>query len=72
MDGLLEEAFRRIQALPPEEQDSIAEQILSSLDDDEAWERSFRENPERLRALAREAIEEHRRGETRPIDELIA
>lgn len=60
-----------MEALPPEEQDSIAEQILSSLDDDEAWERSFRANPEHLRTLAREALDEHRRGETRPLDELI-
>jgi hypothetical protein len=71
MTGLLEEAFRRMESLPPEEQDSIAEQILSSLDDDAAWEQSLRENPGHLRALAREALEEHRRGETRPVDELM-
>jgi hypothetical protein len=37
------------------------------LDDEDAWARSFREKPELLRSMAREALEEHRRGETRPL-----
>jgi len=41
------------------------------LADEEAWARSFRDKPEVLRAMAREALEEHRRGETRPLDELV-
>ena len=68
---LLEKALRRVEALSNEEQDAIAAQILESLDDEEIWERSFRENPEKLRALAHEAREEHRRSETRPLDELL-
>ena len=71
MTGLLEQAFRRMESLSPEEQDAIASQIIETLDDEEAWARSFRENPSVLRSLAREAQEEHRRGETHPLDELI-
>jgi hypothetical protein len=71
MTGLLEEALRRVESLTPEEQDAIASRIMETLDDDEAWTRSFREKPEVLRCLAREALEEHRRGETRPLDELL-
>ncbi len=71
MTGMLEEALRRVASLSPEEQDAIASQILESLDDEEAWARSFREKPELLRTLAKEALEEHRRGETRPLDELL-
>jgi hypothetical protein len=71
MTGLLEKALRRIEALSQEEQDAVASQILDTLDDEEAWARSFREKPELLRSLADEALEEHRRGETRPIDETI-
>jgi len=71
MTGLLGEALRRVEALSHEEQDAIASQILESLDDEEAWECSFREKPEALRALAREALEEHRRGETRLLDEFL-
>jgi len=71
MTGLLEEALRRVESLPREEQDAIASQIMETLDDEEAWARCFHEKPAVLRSLAREALEEHRRGETRPLDELI-
>jgi hypothetical protein len=71
MTGLLEQAVRRLESLSPEEQNAIASQIIETLDDDEVWALSFRENPSTLRSLAREAQEEHRRGETRPLDELI-
>jgi hypothetical protein len=71
MTGMLQEALRRVASLSPEEQDAIASQILETLNDEEAWARSFREKPEILRELAEEALEEHRRGETRPLDELL-
>jgi 6,7-dimethyl-8-ribityllumazine synthase len=71
MTGLLEEALRRIEALSQEEQDAVASQILETLDDEDAWARSFRENPDKLRSLAQEALEEHRRGQTRPLDETL-
>jgi hypothetical protein len=71
MTGLMEAALRRIECLSPEEQDAIASQIIETLDDEQAWTRSFQEDPEKLRRLAREALEEHRRGETRPLDKLI-
>jgi hypothetical protein len=71
MTGLLQEALRRIDSLSRDEQDLIASQIIETLDDEEAWARRFRDKPAALRSLAREALEEHRRGETRPLDELI-
>lgn len=71
MTGLLEGALRRVESLSQEEQDALACQIIETLDDEGSWERSFRERPEVLRRLAQEAIGEHRRGETRPLDELI-
>jgi hypothetical protein len=71
MTGLLEIALRRLESLTSEEQDAIASQIMETLDDEEAWARSFREKPGVLRSLATEALDEHRRGETRPLDELI-
>jgi hypothetical protein len=70
MTGLLERALLRVESLSPEEQDAIASQIIETLDDEEAWARSFRERPALLRSLASEALEEHRRGETREMDEL--
>jgi hypothetical protein len=68
---MLEEALRRVESLSREEQDAIASQIMETLDDEEAWRRAFRQRPALLRSLAREALEEHRRGETHPLDELI-
>jgi hypothetical protein len=71
MTGLLEEALRRVEALSREQQDAIASQILETVDAEEAWERSLLARPDVLRSLAREALEEHRRGETRPLDEFL-
>ena len=71
MTGLLQKALRRIEVLSEEEQNAIAMQILESLDDEETWARKFHERPDLLRSLAREAREEHRRGDTRPLDETI-
>ncbi len=71
MTGLLEKVLRRLESLSAEEQDAIASQIIETLDDEEAWARSFQKNPTVLRSLAAEASEEHRRGETRPLDELL-
>ena len=64
--GLLVEALKRVESLSRDQQDAIATQIMEALDDAEAWTRSFRERPAALRSMAREAMEEHRRGETRP------
>ena len=68
MTGLLEEALRRLESLSKEEQDTIGAEIIETLDDEEAWTCNFRNKPEVLHSLAREALEEHRRAETRPLD----
>jgi hypothetical protein len=44
---------------------------MESIEDEEAWALRFRQSPDVLGSLAREAIDEHPRGETRPLDELI-
>ena len=71
MTGLLQEALRRVEALSNAEQDAIAAQIMETLDSDEAWAHSFQERPEVLHRLADEALGEHRRGETRPLEDLL-
>jgi hypothetical protein len=71
MTGLLEQALRRVESLSPEQQDAIASEIMENLEDEDAWERRFRGNPEVLRSLAAEAGDEHRLGVTQPLDELI-
>jgi hypothetical protein len=69
--GLLEKALKRVEALSESDQDAIASQILESLDDEEAWGATLDRNRDHFRALSQEALDEHRRGETRPFEELL-
>ena len=71
MSTLLEKALEKVGTLPHDEQDAIAAQILASIADEEAWKKRFEEKRDVVRRLAREAVEEDERGETRPLDELL-
>ena len=71
MTQLLEDALKRVGELTEEEQDAIASQILATIEDEEAWAETLRKNPARLRKLAAEALDEHRRGASRSLDELL-
>jgi hypothetical protein len=71
MTELLESALRKVAMLPQDEQDAIASQIIETLLDEAAWREKLAHDPEKLRRLAEEARQEHRRGETRPLDELL-
>ena len=71
MSRLLEKALERVGALPEEEQDAIASQILASLADEQAWKARFAEKRDIIRLLAREALEEDARGETLPLNDLL-
>jgi len=69
MPTLLEKALEKVGALPNDEQDAIAVQILASLKDENAWKKRSAEKREVLRRMAREALEEDARGEF-PLDDL--
>ena len=71
MTRLLEDALRKVGKLSEEEQNGIASQILKTLEDEEAWGKMLRKNPAKLRKLAEKALDEHRRGKTRPLDEIL-
>jgi hypothetical protein len=68
---LLEKALQKIGALSDEEQNAIASQILETLEDEETWRQKLLRQPAKLRQLADQALDEHRRGETRPLDEIL-
>ena len=70
MTELLDEALKRVEALPQADQDFIASNILETLDDEEAWSRSFHGKAHVHETLAAEALTEHQSGDTRPLDEL--
>ena len=71
MSTLLEHAFEKASALPPEEQEAIASQILDTLADEEAWRKRFAKRIDVLRRMEQETIAEADQGLTRPLDELI-
>jgi hypothetical protein len=71
MSTLLEKALERVVALPQDEQDAIASQILAALADEDAWKKRFFEKRDIIRRMAEEALEEDERGETVPLDNLL-
>jgi acyl-CoA reductase-like NAD-dependent aldehyde dehydrogenase len=71
MSSLLEKALEKVIALPPEDQDAIASQILAALADEEAWKTRFIEKRDVIRRMAREAIEEDESCKTLPLDDLL-
>ncbi len=71
MSSLMEKALEKAGALPPDEQDAIASQILADLADEEAWKQRFAEKRELIRRLAREALEADARGETVALHDLL-
>ena len=70
MTVLLETALEKIKALPQDHQDAIASQILDALSAEEAWTQRFADK-DKLQRLAAEALEEHRRGDTRALDDFL-
>ena len=71
MTTLLERALQKVGALPEDEQNVIASEILDSLADEEAWKVRLTAKRDRLQQLAQEALQEDERGETRPLDDLF-
>jgi len=71
MSTLLEKALEQVVALPQNEQDAIAAEILASLADEDGWRRRFAAKREVIRRMAREALDEDDRGETLPMADLL-
>jgi hypothetical protein len=71
MSTLLQKALEKVVALPRDEQDAIASQILASLADEDAWKKRFAEKRDVIRRMEREALEEDERGEPLPLDDLL-
>jgi len=64
----LRTAFDAAARLPAKEQGAVAEWLLSELASEEGWEARFAESPGALSMLAQEALDEHKRGETKDLD----
>ena len=70
MTKLLEELIDKLSKLSPERQDELAAWLLAEMEDEARWDKSFTESQDALEKLAAEALAEHKRGETRPLEEL--
>lgn len=68
MTEALKKAFEKAAQLPDADQDSLAAAILTEIDSEGVWESAFFNSQRELGDLAEEALEEHRRGQTRPLD----
>jgi hypothetical protein len=65
---LLQEAFAKAAALPPAEQEVLAARLLAELTEEDEFDRAIAASGENLKALARQALADHRAGKTQPLD----
>jgi hypothetical protein len=67
MTALLQQAFAEAAKLPEPEQEVLASRLLAELAGEDDFDRAISRTSEKLAALAREAITEHRSGQTEPL-----
>ena len=68
MTKLLEKAFAEAVKLPKKDQDKLAKWMLAELASERQWGEAFDRSTDQLRLLADEALKEHRKGRTKPLD----
>jgi hypothetical protein len=68
MTKQLEKAFSEAKKLPPKEQNSLAKWLLEELASEKRWSQAFARSHRQLAAMAKAAIAEDRRGETKDLD----
>lgn len=69
MGKLLERAIEEAHKLPESDQEAVGAWLLAEIESERRWDELFSRPPsETLRRMAEEALEEHRRGLTTPLD----
>jgi hypothetical protein len=68
MTTLLQQAIDALAKLPADEQDLLASRLLAELGEEDGFDRAIAASSSRLATLAREALDEHRSGETEALD----
>ncbi len=66
----LEKAISKLQTLPLEKQEFMAEVILEELESDTLWDSTFANSQKELRLLAEQALQEIEQGDFEEMDEL--
>jgi hypothetical protein len=69
MTESLQRAFDAASQLPAAEQDAIGTWLLAELESEKKWSDLFARSQDRLATLAKEARDEHSRGETQDLDD---
>ena len=68
MTKVLEKAFDEASKLTETEQDALGEWLLGEIHSEREWDRAFARSQDLLARLAKEALAEHRRGQTDELD----
>ena len=68
MTESLQRAFDAASQLPEIEQDAIATWLLTEMKSDTKWSELFGKSQGLLSKMASDALDDHRRGETRDVD----
>lgn len=68
MTKLLEKTFAAVVKLLKREQDKLAKWLLAELESERRWDEAFARSGDRLSQLADQALKEHRKGRTKPLD----
>ncbi len=68
MTTLLEQAFAEAAKLPQAEQDLLAARLLAELAAEDDFDRAIAGSSDKLQGLAREALADHRSGQTEELD----
>lgn len=63
MSNLLEKAIKKLKSLPPKQQEDIAGFLFEEF----GWDYSFKNSQKQLSVLASEALEEYKKGKTKPL-----
>ncbi|RKU20120.1 hypothetical protein C6501_00595 [Candidatus Poribacteria bacterium] len=68
MTKQLKRAFSEASKLSPEEQNILAEWLLTELSSEKRWSKLFANSQEVLATLGQKALDEHRKGKTQELD----
>jgi hypothetical protein len=68
MTKTLQQAIERLQKMPEERQDALAQLLLHEIDEDERWRQSTAAHESKLDGLIKDVLEADRRGECEPLD----
>jgi hypothetical protein len=68
MTELLKKAFTEASRLPKDDQDRIGKWMLAELAAEKRWEQAFARRGDLLAKLGRQALDERRKGRSKPLD----